>query len=140
MATEDGQGHQLKSFAGDTQLRRVQRTCIPDATKYHEPQNACQQNKLKTYSRTTKASTIIYHSKKKAKIQAIGRSLDPWNHREHKWNSQINLEFCVQLQETADSERFNLISNNNFSCSLISWSEYEESVATDTQWCFAQLF
>lgn len=64
MATEDCQGHQLEA---DTQFRRIQRTCIPDATKYHEPQNACQQNKLKTYSRTTKASTIIYHSKKKVK-------------------------------------------------------------------------
>lgn len=77
MATKYPQGHQLKSVARDTQFKRVQRTCIPDATKYHEPQNACQRNKLKTYRRTTKAATVIYHSKKKAKIQAIARSLDP---------------------------------------------------------------
>lgn len=77
MATKDPQGHQLKSVARDTQFKRVQRTCIPDATKYHEPQNTCQQNKLKTYRRTTKSAIVIYHSKKKEKIQAIARSLGP---------------------------------------------------------------
>lgn len=77
MATKDPQGHQLKSVARDTEFKRVQRTCIPDATEYHEPQNACQQNKLKTCSRTTKATTVIYHSRKKTKVQAIARSLDP---------------------------------------------------------------
>lgn len=140
MATKDSQGHQLKSVARDTQFKRVQKTCIPDATKYHQPQKACQQNKPKTYSRTTKASTVIHHSKKKAKTQAIARSLDPWSHGEHKSNSQITPEFCVQKNiicvSLARDNRFRkiglkLISDKYFSCS---WSEYEGGVATDKHW------